>query len=352
MRRNSLRFSSREASGSWWVSFLLFFMSLNAPFSNRHCLGGSGYGALVLESAATKVQLDSLNHVIGGDQIHASGKSVHHVDAKLTRLVLLVSVAEGNGPRFPAAAVVAASERTDGVEELVVGIGGPVGRLAPPGHDDARPIRRNPGPARYRRRQVHQQAHGTEDPLAGVHESHELAQFGLASEVYDAVERGVVVSGLADLHELDSASKGVHHLLVAFVGPPLDRIVELAAGNEEPEGPRRSERALDPLEPAFLLIRYPDVSLEGRRSNPEAQGFVQILDEAVEEVIGSLIAPIDERIVALDDAHVRVVLAQGRDVRVVLPESGTGSSHVGEEFSRMARVQVPDRSREHDDVAR
>src|SRR5688572_10225011 len=123
----------------------------------------------------------------------------------------------------------------------------------------------------------------------------------------------MVVPALADLHELDPPREVVDHLLVALVRPPLDRVVELAAGGEEPERTARALLALDAREPLLLGGCDVDVSLEERRPDGEAEPLVQELDEAVEEVVRRLVAAVDERVLAVDDRHAGLVVAQRRD---------------------------------------
>ena len=92
-------------------------------------------------------------------------------------------------------------------------------RLAPAGNDHAGAAGRMAGRALHRRRQVHQQADRADHALCVVHEPDQLPQVGLPAQVDHPVEGRMVMSGLADLHELDAAAKVIDHLLIPRPGP-------------------------------------------------------------------------------------------------------------------------------------
>src|SRR3954453_13983212 len=104
---------------------------------------------------------------------------------------------------------------------------------------------------------------------------------------------------LADLDEVDLAREVVDHLLVTAVVPPLDRVVELPARGEDPVRRAGALLRLDLREPGLLLVREVDVSLEGDGLDAEAEGVVEVLAEAVQEMVGRVVAAVDERVVAL-----------------------------------------------------
>ena len=105
-------------------------------------------------------------------------------------------------------------------------------------------------------------------------------------------------------------------------------------------------------EPALLHVRNVNVPLEGGRFDEHAQLLAQETGEGVDEVIRALVAVVDERILALDDFHIRRVLIQGCEVRIVFPQAGARGAHVREELAGTAGVQIPHRRREHHEVAR
>ena len=78
-----------------------------------------------------------------------------------------------------------------------------------------------------------------------VDESNQLAQVGGAAEIDDVLQRRVRVAALAHLHEQDPVLEMIDNALKAFVFPPLDREVELAAGDDDPERHRRADDFLD-----------------------------------------------------------------------------------------------------------
>ena len=109
----------------------------------------------------------------------------------------------GHDARLPAPAIVAARERAGPVNELMVRIGLPVWRLASAGDDHARSVRRHPAGDLHGRRQVHQQGHRAQHALRVVDEPDQLAQVGLAAQVDHVPQGGMLMPGLADLHEED-----------------------------------------------------------------------------------------------------------------------------------------------------
>ena len=95
-----------------------------------------------------------------------------------------------------------------------------------------------------------------------------------------------------------------------------------------------------------------NVSLERRRLDADAELLAQEPREGVDEMIRALVAVMNERILALDRFHVRRVLRERREMRIVLPQAGARRAHVREEALRTSRVQIPHRRREHHEVAR
>jgi hypothetical protein len=53
-----------------------------------------------------------------------------------------------------------------------------------------------------------------------------------------------------------------------------------------------------------------------------------------------------------ENLDIRIRFTQWRHPRIVQPEIRAGGSHVGDEFSRMAQMQIPDSRRKHYDVTR
>ena len=65
-----------------------------------------------------------------------------------------------------------------------------------------------------------------------------------------------------------------------------------------------------------------------------------------------LIASMDQGILAVDHLDARIGLAQGCEIRIVLPETWTRGTNVGQELTRATPVEVADRRGKHYDVAR
>src|SRR4029077_18909356 len=101
----------------------------------RGTAGGLGDGRdgelVATERAAREIHLDAPDDLGRRDHVHAAWQVADGIHAQLLRPVLGVAVAQGTGPRLPAAAVVAAGQRPDGVDELMVRIRGEMRGLAP-----------------------------------------------------------------------------------------------------------------------------------------------------------------------------------------------------------------------------
>lgn len=96
-----------------------------------------------------------------------------------------------------------------------------------------------------------------------------------------------------------------------------------------------------------------NVAVKGRRADMrETQSLRQKRSIAVDEVPGLLIAPLDERVFAIDGSRVRVIVIDWRQVGVVFPQLGTWRSHIGGKPSRIMRVQIAHGGRQHHDVTR
>jgi len=94
-----------------------------------------------------------------------------------------------------------------------------------------------------------------------------------------------------------------------------------------------------------------NVTLEGRGLDVQRQALVEEFNETVEAVIGAVVAVIDQRIGALDQFDIRLVLLQWCDERVVLPKFRAGCAHICQELAGMAPMQIPHGGRQHDDIA-
>ena len=144
----------------------------------------------------------------------------------------------------------------------------------------------------------------------------------------------MMVGPLPDLHELDTVLEMIHDFLISVVVPPLDRIVQLATRNQQPE------RLIDPFtlsifrKPNSFFVGNMNVTLEIRHANPKSKQVVQICWKRVQEVAGGIVRLIDERIVTVDNFHTAFTFLNPCDVGVVRPQVAEGSPHVREKFPR------------------
>ena len=132
-----------------------------------------------------------------------------------------------------------------------------------------------------------------------------------------------VLYGGANVDELDLAAKMIHDLLIALRMPTLDGEIHLAAGNDQPERRAGSFDLFDPGKPLLLLIGDVDIAFERGGPYFEIELTVQIVDESVHEVVGRLIALLDERVVTLDGFYVWVFLVERLQLRGVQARGAT-----------------------------
>jgi len=154
---------------------------------------------------------------------------------RLAGLSRLIAISQWQGSIFPAAPAGAAAQCAVVVQELVIGIGFPVGGLTATGDDDTRTVGGPGAPILDRGGEMHEGGDAAKHALGVVNEANQLPQAGLAAQVNDAVQAGMVVSVLADLDKLNAAAKMVYDLLVAFRLPPFDGQVVLSSRANDPK---------------------------------------------------------------------------------------------------------------------
>ena len=135
------------------------------------------------------------------------------------------------------------------------------------------------------------------------------------------------------------------------MAPPLDGKILLAAADNDPERYPLSDHLLHRRKPLLLLFGKMDVPSEGRGPDLQAQLLVEIVNEAVDEVIRELVALVDQRIVALDRADGGIGLVQRGDVGVVRPKLGAGGTDVCLKPVWIALMKIPQGRRQHEHVA-
>jgi len=95
-----------------------------------------------------------------------------------------------------------------------------------------------------------------------------------------------------------------------------------------------------------------NITLELMRPNVQTEFLAQEEAKAMEKVVRGFVALMDQRILTMYLRGIGVVIVNTRDVGIVLPQSGTRSTHIRKEFARVSQVQVPHRGGECNDVAR
>lgn len=199
---------------------------------------------------------------------------------------------------------------------------------------------------------MHDAGDGADDTPGVVDESDELSEGGAAAEIDDAAKSGMVMGGIADLGEEQASGEVIHDGLVTGGIPPLDGVIELAAGDDDPEGEIVAGAASDLGGQGLFVGGEMDIAVGEGDGAGDVEMPGEEFGETVEAMDGPAIAFVDERILAIDDFDAALAFAEGGEVGVVLPEVRTGGPDVGEEGPRVGAMKVPHRRREHDDVPR
>ena len=302
------------------------------------------------------VALDGADDIGGGDHGHAAGEDRSgagtavaegvHAEAGVARGV---AVAERDGAGFPAAAIVAAPERAHGVEELVVRVGSPVGRLASPGDDDTGAV---PWPALAHGHgggEVHDAGNGAQDARAVVNEPDELTHIGLPAKIEHAAQGQVMIATRADLGEEDLSLEMIDDGLPPLGGPPFDADIALAPGGDDPIRHIRADGLRDLRRPRALQRMQMDVALEQRGADAEVELAGEMFGEAMDAMPRAGVALGEQRIVTLD--HLALLVPHRGDVGIVQPQIIERRAQIGEEARRMRAVQVANGGGEQRDVA-
>ena len=82
----------------------------------------------------------------------------------------------------------------------------------------------------------------------------------------------------------------------------------------------------------------------------QVEVVVEEFNVTVNAMIRRLVAPVDQRIMAVNHLHFALVLRERDQVGVVGPKRRAGGVRVGDELIGVAPMQVTDRRRQHDDI--
>src|SRR5436305_1961390 len=118
----------------------------------------------------------------------------------------------------------------------------------------------------------------------------------------------MVVARFADLHKQNFSAKMIHYLLVSSNVPPFDGEIILAARCDYPEGNVFARELLNLRVPRLFQVRDVNVAFELSGLDPEVQRLVQELDITMQKMIRRLITLVDQRVVAIDDLDVTIML--------------------------------------------
>jgi hypothetical protein len=129
-------------------------------------------------------------------------------------------------------------------------------------------------------------------------------------------------------------------LLITLGLPPFDRQIILAARRDNP---KRDGLACDFVNlgiPGLLLIGEMNVTLKDGRFYVKAQAVIEELDKTVEAMVRRLITLVNQGVGAFNCRGFWIIIRQGRDVWIVLPQVRAEGSNVREKSSGIPMVQI------------
>ena len=133
-----------------------------------------------LDGASDEICFDPADDFGWSDHVHALWQMAGHVQTQILRLVPGIAIAERMRSVSPTAAIFAAWQRADRVDELMVRIGLPMKWLSPASDHHARAVWGKSWFGFNGRGQVHQTGHRTKNSLCMVHQPHQLPEISLS----------------------------------------------------------------------------------------------------------------------------------------------------------------------------
>ncbi len=134
--------------------------------------------------------------------------------------------------------------------------------------------------------------------------------------------------------------------------PPFNGVVQLAACHDDPIRKIKAGDLLDERRNALLCMRKVNIAREPREFDLQRKLIVEVIDETVQEMHGSLVRRADQGIMAFKDFDFRIACIQRTEIGVVLPELRAAGANVSEELFRITFVEISNRCGKHHQVAR
>jgi hypothetical protein len=237
------------------------------------------------------------------------------------------------------------------MNELMARIGFPVDRLPSTCNHDAWPQPCRGSFHFHCGGQMHRAGYPAQNALSMIVQLQELPYHCLAAQINRSIQLRMMIAGAAGLHKLNPSLEMIHHLLISITVPPLDRDFVPATGEDDPKGDFAPGQFMHCGSPALFRVRQVDVAFELRASNVQPQLSVQTIDESVQRMIGDFVCPIDQRKIAIECLHLRIVFRQMTQIGIVVPQFAARRPNIRDERPGITSVQVTNCSRQKHDVA-
>jgi len=197
---------------------------------------------------------------------------------------------------------------------------------------------------------VHVQRHQTQNALGVIDQMNELTQTCFAAQVENSGQRGMIVMRLTHLDEENSSLEMIDNRLPSTEVPPLNSVIKFSAGHDDPIGNIQPDNLCDDRRHALFGIRKVNIASKRRGFDPKVKLLIQVLDKPVKEMNRSLIRELNQRIMTFQNPDPWITGLEGNQIRIVVPQVGTGCSDIRHELVRIALMEVAHGSREHYDV--
>jgi hypothetical protein len=199
---------------------------------------------------------------------------------------------------------------------------------------------------------VHVEGYWTNNSIRVIDQVNQFTQAGFSSQVQNIPQRRMIVARLPNLHKCYAVVQAIHDILPTATVPPLDCVIVFASGSDDPVRPYFTKLFAHERGGAFFRLAEVNIALESSGPDAEVELVVKILDARVQEVVGRLVAAVNEGVMTLHAPHLGIVFIERREMWIMLPQGWAGSADIGEKLSRVCSVQIADSGRQRYEIAR
>jgi hypothetical protein len=142
------------------------------------------------------------------------------------------------------------------------------------------------------------------------------------------------MAGFTYLHKKDFIPKMIYHGLIPSGVPPFNSEIGFASGRDDPERNIAPQQFRHRGRLRFFRFGKMNIPLEFSGPYLSADALIQEFNETMYEMARDVVGLMDEWIFALDRFHILILLAEWREVRIILPKGRAGGADVCHELAR------------------